>query len=378
MNVLILSCNNGGGHNAVAQALQEIFDAHGDTCCIRDCLSFISDNVSNAVARSHNFMYRHAPEAFADSYRRSEQNPDFFRENHNARRFIDLGKYQLGRFIRDGHYEAVLCTHVFAAMMLTAAKKKYSLAIASGIVETDYTCTPGAADNDVDFHFVPTYAVQIQLMDPGVLPEHILVSGIPVRKSLYERLNKEAAKRRLGVAPDHKHLLMMGGSMGCGPIPELLDALYLRLDEDVEISVVCGSNERVKKSLESSYGHLRNIHVLGYVADMSSLYDSADLLMTKPGGISTTEAAVKRLPMVLVNAVAGCEAYNLSFFVGSGGAVSAETEHELAESCLRLLHDDKGRTAMAQALERIILGNNREVIYSAMKLLSERNCVWTA
>ena len=51
MNVLILSCNNGGGHNAVAQALQEIFEAHGDTCCIRDCLAFISDNVSDAVAR---------------------------------------------------------------------------------------------------------------------------------------------------------------------------------------------------------------------------------------------------------------------------------------------------------------------------------------
>ena len=87
------------------------------------------------------------------------------------------------------------------------------------------------------------------------------------------------------------------------------------MDEDVEISVVCGSNERMKKSLESSYGHLRNIHVLGYVAAMSSLYDSADLLMTKPGGISTTEAAVKALPMVLINAVAGCEAHNLQFFL---------------------------------------------------------------
>ena len=378
MNVLILSCNNGGGHNAVAQALQEIFDAHGDTCCIRDCLSFISDNVSNAVARSHNFMYRHAPEAFADCYRRSEQNPDFFRENHNARRFIDLGKYQLGRFIRDGRYEAVLCTHVFAAMMLTAAKKKYGLVTATGIVETDYTCTPGAADNDVDFHFVPTYAVQIQLMDQGVLPEHILVSGIPVRKSLYERLDKEDAKRHLGLTPDCRHLLIMGGSMGCGPIPQLLEVLSSVAGQDIEISVICGNNGNLYRELFDEYRSFDRIHLYGFVQDISLMMDCADLLLTKPGGISTTEAAVKRLPMVLVNAVAGCEAYNLSFFVGSGGAVSAETEHGLAESCLRLLHDDKGRTAMAQALERIILGNNREVIYSAMKLLSERNCVWTA
>ena len=379
MNVLILSCNNGGGHNAMAQALQETFEAHGDACCIRDGLAFISDSVSDAVARSHNFMYRYAPEAFDSSYRRSEQNPDFFKEHHSARRFIDLGKFHLGRFLLDGQYDVVVCTHVFAAMMLTAAKKKYDLPIVTGIVETDYTCTPGAADNDMDFHFVPADSLQYQLMEQGVPAEHILVSGIPVRKALYERVVKEEAKRRLGLSPDHKHLLVMGGSMGCGPIPQLLEELSCAADRDVEISVICGSTGNMQRILFDEYKSYENIHIYGFVEDMSLMMDSADLLLTKPGGISTTEAAVKQLPMVLINAVAGCEAYNLRFFVRNGGAVSEETAHELAEACVRLLQDDAKRESMAKALSKISLANNAEIIYSAMKhLAEERSDAWTA
>ena len=339
MKALILSSNNGGGHNAVAKAIAQCFTAHGDECTVRDCLSYVSDRASELVSRSHDFMYRHTPELFGSSYRRTEKNPEAFKEHHRVRQMIELGQFGLGKSIREEGFELVICTHVFSAIMLTAAKKRYKLPVQTALVETDYTNTPGSAENTVDVHFLPDASLIPDLAAAGVPEDQIVVSGIPVREEFYHRTEKEAAKAQLGLDPAHLHLLIMGGSMGCGPIPELLDALYLRLDEDVEISVVCGNNERLKKSLESSYGHLRNIHVLGYVAEMSSLYDSADLLMTKPGGISTTEAAVKGLPMILINAVAGCEAHNLHFFLETGGALTGETVEELVACCETLLED---------------------------------------
>ena len=129
MKVLILSSNNGGGHNAVAGALQECFESHGDTCVIRDCLSFLSENLSERIARSHDFMYRYTPALFGSGYHRSEENPELFKEHHSARTMIDLGRFALGKYIRSEGFELVLCTHVFAAMMLTAAKKQYGIVI---------------------------------------------------------------------------------------------------------------------------------------------------------------------------------------------------------------------------------------------------------
>ena len=291
MKVLILSSNNGGGHNSVAKALRECYEAHGDACEVRDCLSFISDGVSEVVAKSHNFVYRHAPELFDSSYRRSEQNMELFKENHGARRMIDVGKFNLGQFVQKEGYELVICTHVFAAMMLTAAKNHYDLAIRTAIVETDYANTPGSADNEMDIHFLPDESLVLELIASGVEERKIVISGIPIRKEIAERTEKAEAKLQTGLDPEHKHVLIMGGSMGCGPIPDILAGLYSAVDADTDISVVCGTNERMLAGLKADYGQLSNIHLYGYVPQISLLMDSADLLMTKPGGISTSEAA---------------------------------------------------------------------------------------
>ncbi len=374
MKVLILSSNNGGGHNAVAKAIAQCFTARGNECTVRDCLSYVSDHASELVSRSHDFMYRYTPELFGSSYRRAEENPEAFKEHHRVRQMIELGQFGLGKAIREEGYELVICTHVFAAIMLSAAKKRYKLPLQTALVETDYTNTPGSADNTVDVHFLPDASLIPDLAAAGVPEDRIVVSGIPVREEFYHRTEKGAAKAKLGFNPSHPHILIMGGSMGCGPIPELLDMLYLRLDEDVEISVVCGSNERLKKSLESEYGHLSNIHILGFVSDISGLYDSADLLMTKPGGISTTEAAVKGLPMILINAVAGCEAHNLQFFLETGGALTGETVEELAACCETLIEDGETRAEMSRALQGFGERKAAEIIYET---LSQRKTLVT-
>ena len=97
------------------------------------------------------------------------------------------------------------------------------------------------------------------------------------------------------------------------------------------------------------------------------MMDSADLYLTKPGGLSTTEAAAKRLPMVFVDAVAGCEEYNLNYFVSIGGAVTADEPEDLARLCIRLIKDSPKRNAMARALAASIPQNAAQQIYDVMK-----------
>ena len=366
MRVLILSSNNGGGHNAVARALTEVFEAHGDQCRVEDCLSFISEDVSEAVAKSHNFMYRHAPKLFDSGYRHSRRHPQTFMEHHNGRRVLNLGRRNLGRFIKDGGYDAVICTHVFASLMVTDARRKYDLPVRAGVVETDYTATPGTQAGGLDWHFIPAASLRPELVALGVPPEKIVASGIPVRGEFYSRGDKAEARQALSLPVDCRHILLMGGSMGAGPVPELVAELVRNMNENTFVTVVCGTNRSLRDQLSAVYGGDARIRTLGYVENVSTLMDASDLLMTKPGGITTTEAAVKRLPMALVNAVAGCEGYNLDFFVDAGGAVTAEQPPQLARLALAVLRDDAWQADMARALDAIAIHNDREIIWRVM------------
>lgn len=366
MRVLILSSNNGGGHNAVARALKEAFEAHGDVCRVEDCLSFISEDVSEAVARSHNFMYRHVPKLFASGYRHTQRHPKTFMEHHNGRRVLGLARGPLGRYLQAGGYDAAICTHVFASLMLTDARRKYDLSIRTGVVETDYTATPGTQAGDLDWHFIPAESLRAELVALGVDSGRIIVSGIPVRDGFYARGARSEARRALGVPADCRHLLVMGGSMGAGPVAELVRLVAADMDDGCFVSVVCGTNRALRDALTDRYGGDPRFRIHGYEEGVAQLMDAADLLLTKPGGITVTEAAVKRLPMGLVNAVAGCEAYNLDFFTRAGGAITAETSQGIARRCLELLRDDARRAEMAEALERVAAANDREIIWRTM------------
>ena len=159
--------------------------------------------------------------------------------------------------------------------------------------------------------------------------------------------------------------------MGCGPIGKLAERL--KLPPDCEVTVVCGTNNRLESRLKKAYSGNASIHIRGYVSDMSMLMDSADLYVTKPGGLSITEAAVKGLPMVFVNTVEGCEEHNLEFFVSSGGAKTADTTDAAAKLCKRILKSDRRLLRMRNALIDIKKNNAAEIIYETMKNRTVRN-----
>ena len=148
--------------------------------------------------------------------------------------------------------------------------------------------------------------------------------------------------------------------------------LVRRMGPDVTLTIVCGTNRRLYRRLTRRYRDDRRVQVLGYVEDMSALMDSANLCLTKPGGISTTEAAVKSLPMVLINAVSGCERYNLSYFTALGGAKTGAGVKALARTALRLLSSPRELTQMRGCLSPMGARNAAEIIYTQMKKLVEQ------
>lgn len=367
MKTLILSCATGQGHNSCAAAIKEYFQLQGVHCDIVDGLGLISRAASAFISWGHSFIYRKMPGFFRWGYSYAEKHPEMLGDSSLACRFLSSAGDKLMRLIEAGGYDCVICTHVFAALMLKNAVKPGERSFASAFVATDYTCSPGAAFCGADLIFIPAAELSGEFTERGADAWRIAVSGIPVRHEFYTSQARDAAKLRFGISPGHRHLLVMGGSMGCGPIEEFLAKLSRQLPEGWEVSVVCAGNHRLEKKLRRLYRTGQGIHILSYVEDMSALMDSAELCVTKPGGISVTEAAVKRLPMLLIDAVSGCEGYNRKRLVESGGAVTAEGVEGLYKKCLGLMADDRALEEMQLRLGRFVSDTAAEIIYTRMR-----------
>lgn len=367
MRVLILSGNTGEGHNSCAKAIKEYYENLNEECVIEDGLRFISQSVSRFISWGHVWIYRNAPRLFKFGYSYAEKHPSVFKENSPIYGFFAKSAERLYRYINDGGYDAVICTHVFSALMLTAVMKKYELKISGSFVATDYTCSPSVKDSNLDFYFIPDSALMPDFEGANTPRQKIIASGIPVRQMFYMSVPRDMAKKSEGISPEHKHLLMTCGSMGCGPIYKLTKLLSQKLNDNQELTIVCGTNIKLKEKLERRYQNFANIHIKGFVQDMSVLMDSADLYLTKPGGISVSEAAVKGLPMVFIDAVAGCEEYNRSHFIEKGTAETSLTVEQLANICIALLQDNEKLSAMRENLLKGTKYNASEIIYNTVK-----------
>ena len=364
MRTLILSCNTGEGHNSCAKAIQETYAAHDETCDIVDALQFISKRASQFISDWHSRIYRHAPKLYKAGYHTAEERTSVFREGTTVYRYLTSGSEKLYHFILDGGYDNIICTHVFPALALTAMLKHHPMPLVTSFVSTDYTCSPSVENSELDYYFIPDISLTEEFVQCGVPREKLIDSGMPVKQAFYQDTDKAAAKAELGLPVDHQHLLVMCGSIGCGPIKELTEDLLIRLTPEQELTIVCGANEELFAKLERHFAHDPRIHIHGMVDYVPVLIHSADLFLTKPGGLSTSEAAACGVPMLLMDTVAGCEGHNLNFFLRQGIAVTAGTPKHLADLAAALLADPERLQKMARAARRRKGDTPSETIYA--------------
>lgn len=337
MKVLILSCNTGQGHNSAAGAIKEYFESRGASCDIKDALAFWSPKNSKIISKGHVFIYRNLPKLFGISYKFEENHPPKGEDTSIMFDLATRGCDELTAFLKSSDYDAVICTHVFSAMMMTKIKRTKAYDIKTYFISTDYTCYPGCGETGVDGYFIPHADLADEFIAAGISKEKIYPSGIPVSRKFYGKNSKEYAKGMLKLPENKKTVLLMCGSMGCGPIKQLAELLPELMPQDAHLVAVCGNNRRLYKTLAKETAP--NVTVVGYTSRMSAYMDAADVILTKPGGLSTTEAAVKHLPMIFIDAVPGCETKNIDFFISHKFADTAQGAKALARLVCDYLKD---------------------------------------
>lgn len=351
MNILILSCNTGGGHNAAAYALCEAMHRAGHAAVVYDHLSMAHGGLAKMVENDYVDTVTRTPLLFGLVYqlgraasRMLPRSPVYYSNRKLAP--------TLAAHLAAAQYDAILMTHLFPAETLTALRREGTKLPPTIAVMTDYDYIPFWGETRVDRYVIP----HVDLMDTfargGLPPERLLPLGIPVSGRIGQAYDVQAVRQGLSLPVEGPVQLLVGGSMGAGHLTELTHAV--RAEGAGHLAVICGSNAEMLAALTKAYDGDASVTLVGHTEDMPLYLHAADIVYTKPGGLTSTEAAAARVPIVHNSPIPGVETANCRFFSGHGLSVSAESAAGQAAAGAALLRSPERMEAMRQAQAQVI------------------------
>lgn len=355
MKTLILSCEMGGGHNSAAKALAQYGSRNGITCEIADTLSFISTDFSRTM--SDLYIFTTKSNLIKVIYKTGEMVPRSGKVKSPVYMANKIYCKKLYDHIREGGYDSIICTHVFPAEALTYLRRSGLLRQRTVFVQTDYDSMPLMKDLEVDAIVIPHPHLTEECVETGAAREKLHPLGIPVSEEFLQHTDKAAARKSCtaifgdgnNISEDVSWYLIMSGSMGFGKTEELISAVLDSEGRNVEIFAVCGTNAKLHGSILKDFASSGNVHSIGFTDKVPLLMDACDVIFTKPGGLSSTEAAAKRLPIIHTAPIPGCETDNARFFHYHGMSYSTKDTEQQIHIAHRLCHDAGFRAAMTTA-----------------------------
>ena len=337
MKFLVLSYNTGLCHNSADLAINDMFISLGHECEIMDA----SEYVSNVLPKSVSESYHNSPKAFGAGYSLGKS------QSYNASCTVSMTfSKKLYQDITEQNYDAVICTHVFPAQIITQVKQRNHSDIPVFFVATDYCYYPYCDKLDVAEFFVATESVVGKYTERGITKDKIVPTGIPVSMQFSAEVPKNMAKSALGLDDSRFLCLIIPGSIEIGSINELIDTLLKSPSDNFDIIVLAGNNHRLKDKINKTYHSYSNVGTIGYT-DKTDLYIKAcDVIITNPCGISSTEAMVSGVPLILTKPISGCESDNYKMLTEMGTALEGKTTEQAAFSFECVLYNENVRNSL--------------------------------
>lgn len=348
--VLILSCGTGGGHNSAAKAIQEDLIDRGIETDFIEYLDIINPHVKNRVNKLYINSTRKNGEIFKVVYKLGEiYQKTNLKSPVYALNF--LNKKRLYKYIIDNNYKYIITTHLFAGQSLTAIKKEHDIKFMA--IATDYVCIPFWEETNPDYFVIPSTELKEDFKSKGIPEEKLLSFGIPTAKAYKEEYEKKDYKEKLNFKVNEKYILILTGSMGFGNIIEMINKIQTAI-KNVNFIVSCGHNEDVYNILKERCKNTDNIIILPFTNKISNYMKASDIILSKPGGLTTTEIATLRKPLIHTMPIPGCENYNAKFFESRNMSIKCDTIEEVIQNTKKLLKDDTLQNQMIENQKKYI------------------------
>jgi processive 1,2-diacylglycerol beta-glucosyltransferase len=372
--VLILSASSGAGHVRAGQALEKAFRAQGD-CEVAhiDSLKYVSKLFQRIYDKAYLQMVNKAPELMGLLYQQTDKPWSHPRERLAMDR---LNTMPMVRLLKKTQPDLCVATHFLPAEILAWLIAKKKLQARHVIAVTDYDVHASWLCRTVDRYYVAIQESVEYLARIGVPREKLCVAGIPIDPQFENSVSAAEARRKLGLSPDEIVLLLSAGGYGVGPVEQLLTDL-LELQRPWQIVAIAGKSEPLKKRLDqlakgagkTPSGRPRLVPV-GFTSEMDQYMAAADLLIGKAGGLTTSEALARELPMALVEPIPGQEDRNADHLLEAGAAIRCNNLPAAAWKIATLVDQPDKLRAMKQAARKLARPDAARVIaQDAMGLL---------
>lgn len=354
-SLLILHATAGAGHTRAAQAIAAALQPSGHPHRVIDTLDFTSAIFRRLYVKSYVKLVQTAPELWGYFYDKSDAVAAPNSKSARARLVFDkLNARHFKDLLAEANPEAVVCTHFLPLELLSDLKGRGKLSVPVHAVITDVSPHAFWIYPHIDHYYVATLSAARELERKGYPAARITVTGIPVDPIFAQRTPASAARAKLGL-PEKPTVLLLSGGFGIGPMQQML-ASFADTHSPVSLVVVAGKNAALEKECRALAAKLPvSAQVFGFVTNMHELMDAADLIVTKPGGLTTTEILAKGKPMALVAPIPGQEQRNCEYLLEEGAAVRLYDVGDAAHHLEKWLGDKprlQRMTAAARAIAR--------------------------
>ena len=357
--LLVLSVSAGAGHVRAAEAVVAAAKAAQQPLQAThiDVLSIVSRDFKKLYGEQYIKLVEKLPQLWSFLYSKSDRpsRDSFIGKLKRAAEKLNTRKLhsEIERLAPD----AILCTHFLPAELLSRQKVKGAKLPPLWVQVTDFDVHALWVHPHVDRYCVANEEVAFRLSDRGVPRENISVTGIPVMPQFSASLDRTTCAREIGIDPGRFTVLMMAGGAGVGGLDELAERL-LRLPGDTQFVALAGRNEDLLKRLQAlARKHPDHLFPLGFTTTVERVMTAADLVVTKPGGLSVSECLAKQRPMLLVSPIPGQEERNADYLLESGAAIKAVDGATLMFKVSGLFAEPARLAAMSRAAARIARPN---------------------
>jgi processive 1,2-diacylglycerol beta-glucosyltransferase len=350
--ILVLSASVGAGHLRAAQAVELALREVVPLATVRnvDVLELTNSTFRRMYGKFYLELVNKAPHVLGYFYDLMDQ-PSRSGKHRTDRLRLAVEKLNLRKFIhliKSEPWDLVINTHFLPAEIIASLRRKGELSLPQAIATTDFETHRLWVNQPCDRYFTATTEGARYLSHWGVPKNDVFVTGIPIHPVFAKSKERGECRARHGLAGDRPILLQMSGGFGVGPIVKLFRAL-LEVSRPIELVTIAGRNEGVKKELEAIEvpPHHRTT-ILGFTDQIDELMAAADVVVSKPGGLTTSETLARGAVMAIVNPIPGQESRNSDYLLENGAAIKVNNISTLAYKMDALL-EDPARLAQLKA-----------------------------
>ena len=359
--ILVLSASVGAGHMRAAQAVElALRETAGDDTVVKnvDVLTLTNAPFRKIYGEAYLDLVNKAPHVLGyfydhmDKPRGKDSKRDKLRllvEKLNLSKLCDLLECD-----EDGNaWDSIVCTHFMPAAVIASMRKKRKLRTPYMTVTTDFETHRLWVNQPCDHYTTATDEGAAYLRHWGVPSDDISVTGIPIHPMFAKPKSREECQKRHGIEGRRPVVLQLAGGFGVGPIEQIFRGI-LDVKSPVEVIAVTGKNAGAKKKLEAIDVPARHrAQVLGFTDQMDELMAAADIVVSKPGGLTTSETLARGAAMVIVNPIPGQESRNSDYLLENGAAIKINNLPTLAMKLEALLADETRLRSLKESARRI-------------------------